>query len=168
MKDTSENGRKQPSRENSTRSQGLFGIWSYRPFVRLGRKPNHLYVSRPSSTWKCHTESSHLSALRLWGTQICADFPCLCFGAVPGSSPSCSNSKNMLYLRHLWKYKGHCTSLCECLPELVHKQKGHSAHPRTCFGMISMWRIQSWEKVKAESHVTPTQSCSFHMLEQLL
>ena len=70
MKDTSENSRKWTSEENSTGSQALLGIWSYRSFVSLGRKPNQLCVTSPSSTWECHSESSHLSALSVCGVLI--------------------------------------------------------------------------------------------------
>lgn len=139
---------------------GLVGMWSYRSFVSLRGNPTQLHVlAPPGNAMQRAATSLHSQDAQIW-----ADFACLCFGLVPGSSPSCSNMTNMLYLRHLWKYKGHCSTVCEC--RACSKQQTHPAHPRTCFHVVSMHSVLG--EAESRSSVTPVQSSSFCMLEPLL
>lgn len=109
MKNTSESSRKQGSRENSTGSQAGWYV-ELQVLCEFGGNSTQLHVLAPPGN-AIHRAAT---SVRSQDTQIWADFACLCFGLVPGSSPSCSHITNMLYLRHLWKYKDHCTAVCEC------------------------------------------------------
>lgn len=141
MKNTSESSRKQGSRENSTGSQAGWYV-ELQVLCEFGGNSTQLHVLAPPGN-AIHRAAT---SVRSQDTQIWADFACLCFGLVPGSSPSCSHITNMLCLRHLWKSK--IAALLCVSAELVPSSR-HSAHPRTSFHVVSMRCTQSWEKVKA-------------------